>query len=171
VRASVAAERGQQTEEVLPMIALRPMTEQEYEQLADPMWEDYAQERVRNFGTTLDEERAGGARQRAALLPDGLRTPGHRFWSIVDDADWVVGNLWVFVEDDKRQAFIYNVEIGKAYRGRGYGRRTLALLEEQLKPLGMSRIALNVFGDNAIAQHLYEKAGYRTVAISMQKEL
>ena len=90
---------------------------------------------------------------------------------MVDDSGAAVGSLWVFVDEPKKRAFIYNIEIDAAQRGKGYGRRALELLEETLRPQGVTRIALNVFGDNAIAQALYRKIGYYTVATYMQKEI
>lgn len=153
------------------MSALRPMTEAEYTHLMSYMWEDYAQERARNFRTPIEDERADAERQRPQLLPDGPNTPGHRFWTVVDDSGAAVGSLWVFVDEPKKRAFIYNIVIDAAQRGRGYGRRTLELLEETLRPQGVTRIALNVFGDNAVAQALYRKIGYYTVATYMQKEI
>ncbi len=44
-------------------------------------------------------------------------------------------------------------------------------LEARMRPLGVRRIALNVFADNAVAMYLYRQTGYRTVATSMQKDL
>lgn len=153
------------------MSALRPMTEAEYTHLMSYMWEDYAQERARNFRTPVADERADAERQRTQLLQDGLNTPGHHFWTVVDDAGTVVGSLWVFIDEPKKRAFIYDIEIDAAQRGKGYGRRTLELLEESLRPQGVTRIALNVFGDNAVAHALYRKVGYYTVATYMQKEI
>lgn len=147
------------------------MTEQEFEEYGEHLWEDYAQERARNLGTTIEEERATAAQQRETLLPEGQRSAGHFFWKGVDESAGTVGNLWVFVDEGKRRAFIYDIEMDAAQRGRGYGTQTLAALEDQLKPLGVRRIGLNVFGDNAVAQHLYQKVGYRTVAAQMEKDI
>jgi ribosomal protein S18 acetylase RimI-like enzyme len=135
------------------------------------MWEDYAHERARNFATPVEEERAVAARQRAQLVPDELRTRGQRFWTVVAEDGAPVGVLWVAVEQEKRQAFIYDIEIEGEWRGRGYGRQTLDALESELRPLGVRSIGLNVFGDNAVAMDLYRKVGYRTVATTMRKEL
>ncbi len=153
------------------MSALRPMTEAEYTHLMSYMWEDYAQERTRNFRTPIEDERAVAERQRTQLLQDGPNTPGHRFWTVVDDSGAAVGSLWVFVDEPQKRAFIYNIEIDAAQRGRGYGRRALELLEAMLRPQGVTRIALNVFGDNAVAFGLYQNVGYYTVATEMQKDI
>lgn len=153
------------------MVTLEPMSEEEYARFDARMWEEYAQERARNSLLPIEEEREIAMRQRETLLPQGLRTPGHFFWNVVAGPGGVVGHLWVLVEREKRQAFIYDIEIAEAHRRKGYGERTLAALEAAVRPLGIARIALNVFGDNATAKRLYERVGYRTVATAMQKEL
>lgn len=153
------------------MLTLQPMTDDEFEQYRGPLIEGYARERAENSGLPLEEEQATSVAQTQALLPQGIHTPAHYFWNVVDDAAGVVGVLWVFVDEEKRQAFIYDIEITEAQRGKGYGRRTLALIEERMRPLGVQRIALNVFGTNTTARHLYESVGYRPVAIAMQKDL
>ena len=40
-----------------------------------------------------------------------------------------------------------------------------------MRAAGMHRIELNVFGDNAHAQHLYESLGYVEMARQMGKDL
>jgi ribosomal protein S18 acetylase RimI-like enzyme len=82
-----------------------------------------------------------------------------------------VGTLWVQVNPTGRRAFIYSIEIDAAHRRRGYGRRTLELLEEALRPLGVRQIGLNVFGDNPGAQALYRQMGYEITSMNMQKAL
>jgi ribosomal protein S18 acetylase RimI-like enzyme len=56
-------------------------------------------------------------------------------------------------------------------RGRGYGTAALAALEETLRPRGVTRIGLNVFGKNTGAQRLYARVGYYPIAIAMQKDI
>ncbi len=73
------------------MLTLRPMTAEEYDHYADAMWEDYAHERARNLGTALEQERAVAAQQRAQLVPEGWRTPGQRFWCLLDESGARVG--------------------------------------------------------------------------------
>jgi ribosomal protein S18 acetylase RimI-like enzyme len=154
------------------MIALRPMTQEEYDPYIRFLREDYAKERAGSSDTPLEEERIESGRQIDSLLPDGLHSAGHHLWIVVEvDGGAVVGTLWVFVDGGKKRAFIYDIAIQEAQRGKGYGRRTLELLEDELRPLGVSRIALNVFAQNIVARGLYEKQGYYAVATSMQKAI
>lgn len=153
------------------MVTLRPMTDDEYTAYAGTMLEDYAATRARNSGTTLEEERAASAQQIAELLPNGLHTPNHYFWRAINEAGESVGTLWVHVEPDKARAFIYDIAMDADQRGKGYGGATLAAMEAALRPLGVTNIGLNVFGDNPGAQHLYAKMGYQVVATNMRKTI
>jgi ribosomal protein S18 acetylase RimI-like enzyme len=150
---------------------LRPMTDEEYEHFNAVLWEDYAQERARNLGTSVEHEREVAATQRQALQAHGMNTPGHYYWRVVDDAGAAVGSLWVYVEPGTDRAFIYEIVIAPEQRGRGLGTTTLDLLDAWARAAGVKSIGLNVFGDNAAAQALYRKQGYQVDAILMRKLL
>lgn len=151
------------------MTTLRPMTEAEYKPYLSMMLEDYAQVRARNLNTSLEQEMEESRKQIGELLPNGIRSEGHRIWTVVDDAGEGVGTLWVFINEAQKDAFIYEIHIDEEQRGKGYGKRTLELLEEELRPLGIKSISLNVFGDNAVAQRLYQKQGYGITSMHMKK--
>jgi ribosomal protein S18 acetylase RimI-like enzyme len=153
------------------MLALRPMTEEEFEQFKGPNMEDYAQERARNFGTPIEQERAIAADQYARFLKDGIHTTGQRLWVVTDETGAGVGQLWVGIEDAEYMAFIYFIGINADQRGKGYGAQTLDLLEAEMRPLGIRHIGLNVFSDNAVAQRLYARQGYRVTNYSMLKPI
>jgi hypothetical protein len=60
-------------------------------------------------------------------------------------------------------AFLYDIELAPATRGRGLGRATMLAAEDAARELGADRIRLNVFGHNTAARRLYESLGYRPV--------
>ena len=154
------------------MVTLRPMSDVEFDEYLRALRVSYAQERAESANTSLEEEQAESDRQINQLLPDGLRSPGHFFWNVVDDAGGnAVGTLWVFEDAAKHRAFIYGIEMSADQRGKGYGTAALAALEETLRPRGVTRIALNVFGKNTGAQRLYARVGYYPIAIAMQKDI
>jgi ribosomal protein S18 acetylase RimI-like enzyme len=153
------------------MLSLRPMTEEEFEQFKGPNMEDYAQERSRNFDTPIEQERAIAADQYARFLKDGIHTLGQRLWVVTEETGAAVGHLWVGIEDAEHMAFIYFIGINADQRGKGYGAQTLDLLEEAMRPLGIQQIGLNVFSDNAVAQRLYARQGYRITNYSMLKQI
>jgi ribosomal protein S18 acetylase RimI-like enzyme len=153
------------------MVTLRPMTQAEYEKLRSWMDEDYAREVAKAMGVSIEEGRAATQKQLADLLKDGVQTEGHYLWKIVTEDGAAAGDLWVMVEPAKERAFIYFIGIDEAYRGKGYGRAAMKTLETTVKPLGASRIDLNVFGDNTAAINLYQSLGYQALSMGMRKPI
>ncbi len=88
-----------------------------------------------------------------------------------EDVPENVGNLWMSVNEDKKEAWISKIEIAEAHRGKGLGREVMLLLEASLKAQGFKQIGLHVFGDNLVARQLYESLGYETYSIQMRKKL
>ena len=108
------------------------------------------------------------------LLPEGLQTPDHHLYEIVETAEAAtVGCLWYSVSGDKeaRAGFVYNIHIKPEYRGRGYAAAALVLLEEKARAEGLISIGLHVFGFNTAAQALYRSAGYGVTGLNMLKLL
>jgi ribosomal protein S18 acetylase RimI-like enzyme len=68
-------------------------------------------------------------------------------------------------------AWLYDIAVEPELRGRGLGRALLRLVEDEVRAEGVSRIELNVFGDNSPARRLYESAGYTEIARQMAKNL
>lgn len=155
----------------MAVIQLRKMTDAEFAAFKAFLYEDYAQDRARGMGTPIEEERKNATQQIDQLTGDGLASSAHHYWKLVAEDSSAVGDLWVFVEPDKPRAFIYFIGVDDAQRGKGYGQQALAALEDALRPLGVRRIELNVFGDNTTAQRLYARAGYEVSAIYMRKEI
>jgi ribosomal protein S18 acetylase RimI-like enzyme len=159
-----------------PAVALRPMTEAEFDAFKSFMYEDYAQAIARGMSVPVEETRERARQQLDELLADGLASSGHFLWKIVaqspDAAEGpAVGDLWVHVEPERPRAFIYFIGIDEAQRGKGYARSAMLALEDELRPKGVGSIGLNVFGDNTTARHLYESLGYQPTAINMRKEI
>jgi RimJ/RimL family protein N-acetyltransferase len=148
---------------------LRPMNEAEYQHLRRLNYENYPRDRARNLGTPLEQEQEVATEQLDQLLADGLQSPHHRFWVLVESDDSVLGYIWASVDQKHGSAFIFYIIIEEAQRGKGYGKLALDLLEDELRSLGIKRVGLNVFADNTVAQALYEKQGYRTTNYNMLK--
>jgi len=147
------------------------MSQAEYELLRSWLDEDYAREVTKAMGVSIEEGRQAARKQLAELLPDGLKSNGHHFWKIVAEDNAAVGDLWVLVEPAKERAFIYFIGIDEAYRGKGYSRAAMQTLETTVKPMGVSRIDLNVFGDNTTAINLYQSLGYQVLGMGMRKPI
>jgi ribosomal protein S18 acetylase RimI-like enzyme len=153
------------------MVTLRPMTEPEFAVFKDFMYQDYVEAQARSAVVPVEEVSDMARAQIEHLMQDGLRSPMHRYWKVVTLEGTAVGDLWVQVEAEKRQAFIYFVGVEAPYRGRGYARQALTALEVLLRERGVTRTSLNVFGDNIVARRLYERLGYQQAAILMRKDM
>lgn len=104
----------------------------------------------------------------ADLLPHGAQTDGHAF--LIGEADGDrVGTIWLDLR--KQYAFVYQVETDEAARGRGYGRALMVAGAHAAQEAGAEGIALNVFGDNAVARALYDSLGYTPTQGSVRMDL
>ena len=56
-----------------------------------------------------------------------------------------------------------DIEIKKGFRGKGYGRESMNILELKIKEMNIFTIVLHVFLHNEIACALYNKIGYKEV--------
>ena len=152
---------------------LEPMTIAQFEKWKPASIADYARQHVRGGRWTAREALRKSREEFEKLLPKGMATPQHRFFSIVRLPDRkAVGMLWIQVEKKPRPAaFIFNIEIYKPFRRRGYAMRAMTLLEQEARRLGLESIRLHVFAHNAAARPLYEKLGYVATNLLMRKRL
>lgn len=93
------------------------------------------------------------------ILPQGVDTPGHDLLVALDAVSRRrIGIAWLHHEE--QAAFVYDVEVDEAERGKGYGRALMDAVAEHVRGLGMEVLGLNVFGHNHIAHSLYGALGY-----------
>lgn len=92
---------------------------------------------------------------------------------IDDDSHEIVGYMWYYrcKKEGKFEVFLASINILKGYRGKGYGRKAMNLLEDRAKELNAHKIKLHVFGYNRIARELYESLGFEPYSINMEKIL
>jgi ribosomal protein S18 acetylase RimI-like enzyme len=154
------------------MITLEPMSQAHFRRYLDHLVPEYAQAHVASGdgepATAL--ERARG--DIVSLLPEGLATEDHHLLSVfADGIAEPIGAVWFELRerDGRKSAFIYDFRIDAAHRGKGFGARTLARIDETLKSMGAHHVGLSVLGDNVRARSLYEKHGFRVSGILMEK--
>ena len=84
-----------------------------------------------------------------------------------------VGTLWFVAKDraGRRIAFIYDIYIAPEHRRRGHAFQAFQDVELEVLRLGLTGIALHVFGHNQAARALYEKLGYAPTNINMFKSI
>jgi len=97
---------------------------------------------------------------RAALAGDPLA----HIW-VIEAGGGPVGYLAVTIgfsiEVGGRDAFIDELYLDEAARGRGFGLRALEFAEAECRKLDVRRLCLEVERHNADARRLYERAGFR----------
>jgi len=150
------------------------MTEGEFVAFATEAVPAYAADKVASGQWSKDEALELSRKSFDELLPLGLATPDNYLFTIRDSAEQAsVGMLWIAVQDrgGKRIAYVYDVSVKPEHQRKGYATRALLALEDKVRSLGLSGIALHVFGHNAIAQALYVKLGYQPTNISMFKAI
>jgi diamine N-acetyltransferase len=121
-------------------------------------------------GHAFDEQKA-----RAALITL-LRDPNlGRIWLIVDreadgkEGETSAGQLAGYVvlcfgyslEWLGRDAFVDEFYLRPAYRGRGWGRKAMAFLEDAARSLNVTALHLEVMHQNTGALGLYRKLGFK----------
>jgi ribosomal protein S18 acetylase RimI-like enzyme len=152
------------------MVRLDPLTTAEFGPFFSGLLEGYAADHVRTGHWTQEEapERARDEVQK--LLPDGLGTPNHLFFSIrAEPSDEKVGVIWLAIEP--RGAFVYDLLVFEPHRRKGYAESAMREAERVSRERGAERITLHVFGDNAGARKLYQKLGYTETNVLMSKPL
>jgi GNAT superfamily N-acetyltransferase len=155
-----------------PTVRLEPMTREQYDAFRLTGEDEYA-ESIRDSGSLPDAEaREQAAADYARLLPDGMDSEGHRFWTAYD-GDEAVGLLWLRLKDTSVgvTAFGFDFSVREELRRRGYGRALLQAAEDECRRLGVVTVGLNVFGHNLAARSLYEQMGFEVTSIQMSRRL
>lgn len=155
-----------------PAVRLRPMRPDEFPAFIAASKTGYAYDMVVHGGMLPAAAERKSHDDHAAILPDGLTTPGHAIFVVEAGAE-AVGHLWVAERGtpERRALFVYGIEIDEAHRGRGYGRAAMLLAEREASARGIGRLELNVFGGNDVARGLYRSLGYVETSVQMAKDL
>jgi ribosomal protein S18 acetylase RimI-like enzyme len=153
------------------MVNLDLKTSQELMTWLPSQKDQYIAERIK-AGESPDAAAKMSELQFAQLFPDGSPAEGQYVMNVIAD-EAVVGTLWMGrpFSGETGTWFIFDIEIAKDARGRGFGRAAMEAAEEWTRERGGTRVALNVFGPNLIARSLYDSLGYEVLATSMFKDV
>jgi ribosomal protein S18 acetylase RimI-like enzyme len=146
------------------MAVLVPMDEAEYAAFVAAAVPAYAADKVASGQWPETGSVALAGQSFLELLPQGLATADNYLFSILaEDEQTRVGSLWMALQEraEARVAYVYAVSIEPDRRRRGHATRAFLALEDIVRGLGLSGIALHVFAHNAGARALYAKLGYR----------
>ncbi|HEY5104322.1 MAG TPA: GNAT family N-acetyltransferase [Acidimicrobiales bacterium] len=135
------------------------------------MWLDYRNQ-LMDAGFTYEEASLNIEQNERAIFVDGVPNDDQRIFKVMDD-EAKVGSLWLGSREERNAGewYVYDIVIDEEFRGSGFGRSTMRAAEDYVKSQGGTRLALNVFGPNAVARSLYESLDYKTMTIGMRKDL
>jgi GNAT superfamily N-acetyltransferase len=155
------------------MVTLVPMTEAEYPGFASMAISTYADDKVASGQWSEAEALDLATQSFDVLLPRGLETPDHYFFTIRGDGSITLGVLWIALQKraGKPIVYVYDLYISPRHRKQGYAAAVFLALENKARDWGLSGIALHVFGHNSGAQALYVMLGFIATDIDMFKPL
>ena len=147
------------------------MTEHEYAAWRAETIPAYAADKVASGQWTGEESIALSTKEHAELLPEGLATSENYLFTVEDDRGVSVGMLWFVVKTkfNAKIAYVFNIEIRPEHQRRGHAFSAFVALEAEVLRLGLTGIALHVFGHNNGARALYAKLGFEPTNISLFK--
>lgn len=153
------------------MPVLRPITNAEYLAWLETVIPGYAEDKVASGQWAAESALELSRKEYAELLPNGKDTENNHIFTVLGGSDEAVGTLWFVAKErtHRRIAYVYDVFVAPEHRRRGHAFRAFQALEQEVARLGLSGIALHVFGHNHAAQALYVKLGYVATNINMFK--
>ena len=153
-------------------IDLQPMSESEFQAFRAHSVSEYAKAMLRSRAVSEADAEDQSEASFQRLLPDGKETADQLIMTVRSE-NQVVGHLWIAMKSDhgRREAFGYDMELIASARGKGLGRELMNAAHALLHKSGVSRVGLNVFGHNKIAQNLYQSLGYKPMEERRYKDL
>ena len=122
-----------------------------------------------NFpGYTVDDAFIG---DYSLSLRDALRNPNENLLVLEKDGR-VVGFVWMSLMStllDTCVGYIKNLYVVRELRGQGYGRMMLEAADEWFQMHGATKATLDASVVNKQAVGLYERVGYQTTRLRMEK--
>ena len=147
------------------------MTQHEFEAFLERSIPEYAAEHVRAGNWIESESLEKSRKEFEKLLPQGLNSVDNFLYTLYDGEE-AVGMIWMKIRDHRsKSGFIYDAFIDERFRGKGYGKSLMLLLEEKAREMELNSLELHVFGSNHVARKLYETIDYKVTSVNMSKKL
>ena len=135
---------------------------------------------LNRFEHEITGDRAIDVASAEAVLGHFIRRVGNTGLMLVAEAEGrVIGHLFLALDEAPpyiapeyhREAWICDAFIEEAWRGQGAFRARLAQAEAHARAAGCRRLHIGVLAGNDDAERIYRKAGFRTYALEMVREL
>jgi ribosomal protein S18 acetylase RimI-like enzyme len=148
---------------------LELMIKEEFEIYKNKMYDEYAKVLSENLLLPYHESLARAESQIDAICGDDEKNGKNYAYNIINEGDEQVGRMWVFVNNDRKKAFVYDIRIFPKYLRKGYATMAIKELEKKLKNDKVKKIGLNVFSSNKAAYNLYKKLGFTETYVILVK--
>lgn len=152
------------------MVELKEMTPKDFESYFHDKLERYTEVLAENVHEVGKASSVQAEKQLNNLLPEGLATPHHHLYTVQVE-EQLAGYVWVKMEVEKKNAFLYEIYLWEAYRAQGIGTMVMKQLETLLQEKEITYFKLHVFGSNTGARKLYEELGFQVAGVNMLKTL
>ena len=135
---------------------------------------------LNRFEHEITRDRAIDVASAEAVLGHFIRRVGSTGLMLVAEAEGrVFGHLFLALDEAppylapeyRREAWVCDAFIEEAWRGKGAFRAMLAQAEAHARAAGCRRLHIGVLAGNDEAERIYRKAGFRSYAIEMVREL
>lgn len=148
------------------------MTQTEFDAFLERIIPEYAADNVKAGYWDESEALEKSRKETNGLLPQGLQTENHYLYTVYDE-DQAVGIIWMRANVNRptKSGFIFELWVDERFRGKGYGKQAMLLIEEKAREMGLQSIGLHVFAYNDVARSLYEKLGYEASSLNMKKDI
>jgi ribosomal protein S18 acetylase RimI-like enzyme len=154
-------------------LSLEALSQAEFDVDFPRAFEHFVSEVMVSRGVSREEAEEHARRSYESLLPGGqINAPNQHLYKLMFEGTRV-GHMYfsINVEKPLPDAFLWDIAISDAQRGKGFGKQAMQLLEAQARKLGASVIRLNVFGHNTVARGLYASLGYEPASMQLFKEI
>ena len=141
---------------------LKDYSQQDFNDYLNQSENNYAKEIQKSRNISFKEALEISNQEFQKTLSDGFNTKDNYFYKIVSNSQ-DFGMFWIctFLEHELKKVFIYDFEIKKQFRGQGYSKKAISLIEDRARELSAKAIGLHVFFHNEIAYKLYKSLGYK----------
>jgi GNAT superfamily N-acetyltransferase len=153
-----------------PGIVARPMRPDEYAAWREEEFTAFAHDISNAFLHDLPRALERSEREFDEIMPDGLATENVSTLCL-DTAEGRVATIWLVHHFMVDTTWVSSITVDAAHRGQGHGRAAMLVGEQAAVRAGDGHIGLNVFATNPVAQHLYERLGYRTFSQTRTRDL
>lgn len=142
-------------------VKLRNMTKEEYDVWIDVSTNAQAKDRAGITGKSHEEEYAELIKMLPYLLPNGIDTENHYFYSMDLENEENIGYIWCgeLPGLPELTVFLMDIHLKQNHRSKGIGRVALEEAHKLMAKAGYKTMALNVLNKN-YAKMLYLSMGY-----------